>query len=98
MDWMGVSRTVRLLREQVRFPKLAYMTKEYIESCLPCSIAVPVNLPAPIIIQEMAERPWQVLKADYNGPIRGTKWILHSCAGGLLQQVPGDCDDEEHQL
>ena len=61
---LGVSRTVRLLRERVWFPKLAHMTKEYIASCLPCSAAVLGNPPAPIVIQEMPERPWQVLEAD----------------------------------
>ena len=61
---LGVSRTVRLLRERVWFPRLASMTKEYIASCLPCSAAVADNPPAPIIVQEMPERPWQVLEAD----------------------------------
>ena len=62
---------MRLLRERVWFPKLAHMTKEYIASCLPCSAAVPGNSPAPIVIQEMPDRPWQVLEADYKGPIGG---------------------------
>ena len=68
---LGVNRTVRLLRERVWFHKLAQMTKDYIVSCLPCSAAVPENPPAPIVIQEMPERPWQVLEADYKGSIGG---------------------------
>ena len=75
---LGVSRMVRLLRERVWFPRLASMTKEYIGSCLPCSAAVGDNPPAPIIMQEMVEIPWQVLAADYKGPIGGTNgYYIH---------------------
>ena len=61
------------------------MTKEYIASCLPCSAAVADNPPAPIIVQEMPERPWQVLETDYKGPIGGPNGyyihVLVNCYG-----------------
>ena len=69
---LGESRTVKLLRERVWFPRLARKTKEYVASCTSCAAAVPANTPSPITSGEMPEGPWQKVAADYKGPIGGS--------------------------
>ena len=45
------------------------MTKEYIDTCLPCQAATDRNHTEPLKSTAMPERPWQKLAMDFKGPI-----------------------------
>ena len=69
----GETKTITLLRERVWWPRMGRMTKEYVATCLPCTAAVPRNVPAPMVPMEMPEGPWQTVHCDFKGPIGGPK-------------------------
>ena len=69
----GETKTITLLRERVWWPRMGRMTKEYVATCLPCTAAVPRNVPAPMVPIEMPDGPWQIVHCDFKGPIGGPK-------------------------
>ena len=50
--------------------------REFVECCLPCQAAQAKTETEPLKPTEFSEGPWQVLHADYKGPI-GNDWYLH---------------------
>ena len=38
---MGADKTLGLLRDHCWFPGMAFMVRQYVETCLPCLAAVP---------------------------------------------------------
>ena len=45
---------------------------EYVKTCDPgCTSALPAVIPAPIVNRETPEKPWDIIAADYKGPIGG---------------------------
>ena len=69
----GIEATLRNLRSKVWFPLMADTVKEYVGSCLGCVASVPFNPPAPIITRDPPTGPWQVICADFKGPIGGPR-------------------------
>ena len=85
---LGESKTVRLLRERVWFPRLGRMTKEYVASCRECASAVPGNTPPPVTTREMPGKPWQVVAANYKGPIGGPRGYYFHVVIDLYSRWP----------
>ena len=75
----GETKTIQFLRENLWFPNLSKMCKEYVQTCNPgCTVAEPGNVPAPIKMRKMPDRPWQTCAADFKGPIGGPRgYYLH---------------------
>ena len=67
----GRESMLRQLRLSVWWPGMGQDVREFVESCLPCGAAVGRNSPAPMIVRETPERPWQHCAADFKGPIGG---------------------------
>ena len=85
---LGESKTVSLLRERVWFPRLSRMTKEYVSTCRECASAVPGNTPAPVTTREMPGRPWEVVAADFKGPIGGPRGYYFHVVIDLYSRWP----------
>ena len=72
----GCDKTLKLLRETCWFPGMSQMVKKYVETCRPCSAAIPNTRPQPLKPNLLPDRPWQYVHADFKGPI-GAKYYLH---------------------
>ena len=53
------------------------MVTQLVESCLPCLAAVPTNKLQPLKMTKLPKGPWQVVHADFKGPI-GNQYYLHT--------------------
>ena len=73
---MGAMKTFSLLRQTCWFPQMSKLVNEYVQTCLPCSAAIPFMYPEPLKPHMLPERPWQQLHTDFKGPI-GNKYYLH---------------------
>ena len=85
---LGETKTIRMLRERVWFPKLAHRANEYVAKCSPCAVAVPRNDPAPIQIRNLPRGPWKEVAVDYNGPIGGTNGFYYHVIIDLYSRYP----------
>ena len=74
---LGQEKTLGLLRETTWFPGMGPMVTKLVESCLPCLAAVPGTTQQPLKMTELPDGPWQVVHADYKGPI-GKQYYLHT--------------------
>ena len=74
---LGQDKTLGLLRETTWFPGMGQMVTQLVESCLPCLAAVPTNKLQPLKMTKLPEGPWQVVHADFKGPI-GNQYYLHT--------------------
>ena len=84
----GVVQMLRQLRQDVWWPGMTAMVKEYVATCnVGCGAAISRNSPPPMTIRDTPDKPWQHLACDYKGPIGGkfyyhvvidtyTRWIL----------------------
>ena len=74
---LGHEKTIRLLRESCWFPAMGEKVKKFIETCKPCQAADPRTEQEPLHPTMMPEGPWQIVHADFKGPIGG-KWYVHT--------------------
>ena len=73
----GIVQMLRQLRQDVWWPGMTSMVKEFVNTCnIGCGAAVSKNAPPPMTIRETPENPWQLLACDYKGPIGG-KFYFH---------------------
>ena len=73
----GIVQMLRQLRQDVWWPGMTSMVKEFVNTCnVGCGAAVSRNAPPPMTIRETPEKPWQHLACDYKGPIGG-KFYFH---------------------
>ena len=73
---LGMDKTVALIRETMWFPKMHEKVCRYVESCRGCLAAISHTPPVPLQPNLLPEKPWQMLHADFKGPI-GAKYYLH---------------------
>ena len=85
---LGETKTIRMLRERVWFPKLAKKAKEYVAKCYPCAVAVPRNDPVPIQNRELPKGPWKEVAVDYKGPIGGPRGFYYHVIVDLYSRYP----------
>ena len=72
----GMVTMLRQLRQDVWWPGMTQMVKEYVATCsVGCGAAVARNSPPPMVIRDTPERPWQHLACDYKGPIGGNNFF-----------------------
>ena len=88
---LGETKTIRLLRQRVWFPKLAKKTKEYVSNCYPCAVAIPRNDPVPIVNRKLPSGPWREVAVDYKGPIGGPKGFYYHVVIDLYSRYPEIC-------
>ena len=72
----GIDKTVALIRETCWFPKMSEKVNSYVQSCKGCNAANSHTPPVPLQPNMLPEKPWQMLHADFKGPI-GAKYYLH---------------------
>ena len=70
------------------FPQMGKMTKDFVSSCRECAAAVPGNPPAPIETQLMPEKAWEVVAADFKGPIGGVGGYYFHVMIGMYSYTP----------
>ena len=68
---LGVSNTIRYLREKLWRPGLSTDVKRYIGDGVSYAIALLRNDPPPIYNHPLSAGPWQEIAMDYKGPIGG---------------------------
>ena len=79
---IGVEKTLAKIRQKYHWPRLTLDVKEYIKNCVTCNDVKAANVP---VIPKMGEQrivthPWQIIAADYIGPLprskSGNQYIL----------------------
>ena len=69
-------KTLQLLRQTCWFPRMHQAVENYISSCLACNASSSHNDTVPLEPNFLPDRPWQMLHADFKGPI-GNSYYLH---------------------
>ena len=87
MAW-GKTKTIRLLREKVWFPKLGKAVKNFIAECYACTVANSKMTPAPIKCRDLPKRPWKELTTDFKGPIGGPSGFYFHVVVDLYSRFP----------
>ena len=72
----GLAKTKALLRQHAWFPNMDKAAKQEIETCLPCQVNGPPNSPEPLLSPEMPDGPWQIIHADFYGPLPTGQYII----------------------
>ena len=72
----GLAKTKALLRQHAWFPNMDKAAKMEIETCLPCQVNRPSNSPEPLLSPQMPDRPWQIIHADFYGPLPTGQYII----------------------
>ena len=73
----GIVPMLRQLRQDVWWPGMTEMVKEYVATCsVGCAAANFRNASPPMMIRDTPEKPWEHLACDYKGPIGG-KYYFH---------------------
>ena len=68
---MGHEKTLNTLRQTVWFPGMSDMVRSYVKSFLPCQTASPRTGQEPLKPKMLPDRPWQLIHADFKGPVGG---------------------------
>ena len=73
----GIVPMLRQLRQDVWWPGMTEMVKEYVATCsVGCAAADFRNASPPMMIRDTPIKPWEHLACDYKGPIGG-KYYIH---------------------
>ena len=61
----GMTKTKKLLRSYVWFPKMDRMVDEAVKRCMPCQVSTKSKLRAPLQMTELPDHPWQTVSIDF---------------------------------
>lgn len=73
---MGISLTSRLLKQKYFWPKMDYMIKEMISSCLACQACTDTTAPKPIIPSILPKEKFTLTAVDFSSKTPEGKYIL----------------------
>jgi hypothetical protein len=72
----GVTKTKALLRSKVWFAGLDKDTEAVIRNCIPCQANSNKSQYAPVEMTPMPDRPWELISADFCGPLPSGDYLL----------------------
>ena len=72
----GLAKTKALLRQYAWFPNMDKAAKQEIEACLRCQVNGAPNPPEPLLTPGMPDGPWQIIHADFYGPLSTGQYII----------------------
>jgi hypothetical protein len=72
----GVTKTKKLLRTKVWFPKLDSMVEKYIDSCVACRINHPRTYFQPLQMSNLPNSPFEEVSVDFYGPTPSNTELL----------------------
>ena len=72
----GTLKTKALLREKVWFSGINELVKTTLESCLACQAVGKAAPPEPVRLTSMLEAPWDLVHADFIGPLPSSEHLL----------------------
>ena len=72
----GVCKTKALIRSKVWFPGIDKEVEKVINSCLPCQVNSRRQTIQPLCMSDLPRGPWQMLSADFCGPIHTGSYLL----------------------
>ena len=72
----GLAKTKNLLRQYDWFPNMDKAAKQEIEAYLPCQVNGAPNPPEPLLTSGMPDGSWQIIHADFYGPLPIGQYII----------------------
>jgi transposase InsO family protein len=71
----GFTKTLNRIKLRYYWPRMAPQIKEYVSNCEICKSSKPLtsNSTPPMGRQKLADHPWQLISADYLGPMTRSK-------------------------
>ena len=73
---LGVSKTKEMIRRKYWFPGMNTRITDMVQSCFDCQIATDQHHTEPAKMTELPDRPWDVVEADFCGPLPNHKYEL----------------------
>ena len=73
---LGVSKTKEMIRRKYWFPGMNTRITDMVQSCFDCQIATDQHHTEPAKMTELPDRPWDVVEADFCGPLPNHKYAL----------------------
>ena len=73
---LRVSKTKEMIRRKYWFPGMNTRITDMVQSCFDCQIATDQHHTEPAKMTELPDRPWDVVEADFCGPLPNHKYAL----------------------
>ena len=73
---LGVSKTKEMIRRKYWFPGMNTRITDMVQSCFDCQIVTDQHHTQPAKMTELPDRPWDVVEADFCGPLPNHKYAL----------------------
>ncbi len=73
---LGVNKTKEMIRRKYWFPGMNSSIEDAVQSCFDCQIATDHHHTEPAKMSPLPDRPWDVVEADFCGPLPNNKYAL----------------------